>query len=390
MDSLARISLEKLLVAGERSAAGLRTLQAALTGAKLADYRKLTSLQKKDAFEQTMRAARAEGAIELLWDSGRDGEGFIKRVNLIDAPKLAQFLGIRLVGDQVAEAREHLQDYFAEHPVLVDVLARWAGLRKCRGLGPENYADWIDAIHTISKCSPAEAEQPISQPVREFSARLFKDSKRIEKLIGPLDVLLSGDTESEIRQEPAVLQELGLFREEHPALLAGNVEIVRDRITAKLDIPYTGLPAVTVKRLASTPDQVMTIENLTTFHSEAKRRSNENVLLIYTAGMPSPAWCAMYSRVLGGLPQDVPVFHWGDVDEGGFRIASALARIAEKTGHTLRPWRMHPDDVPDDLRRKASEHTLTRMQRFAAAAGWTELGTELAQAGFTVEQESLA
>lgn len=389
MDSLARISLEKLLNAGERSAAGLRSLQASLTGAKLAGYRKLTSLQKKDAFEQVMRAARAEGAVELLWDGSRDGDGFIKRVNLLDARKLAKFLGVRLAGDQIDEAREHLQAYFADHPVLLEILDRWMSLRKCRGLGPESYPDWLDAIRTFASCSSASAEQPISMPVREFSARLFKDSKRIEKLIGPLDVLLSGSTESEIRLEPAVLQELGLYREEHPVLLAGNIEIVRERVNSKLDSPYTGLPSTTIKALASYPKLVLTIENLTTFHSEAKRRCNEDVLLIYTAGMPSPAWCAMYSRILKSLPKDIPMFHWGDVDEGGFRIAAALARVVNQNGHILQPWKMHPNDVPEDLRRKASEHTLVRMHRFASAAGWSELGNDIAAAGFTVEQEGL-
>jgi hypothetical protein len=225
--------------------------------------------------------------------------------------------------------------------------------------------------------------------VREFSARLFKDSKRLEKLIGPLDILLSGSTEGEVRQEPSVLQELGLFREEHPVLVAGNVEIERERVTACLDRPYAGFPAATVRWLVSKPSLVMTIENLTTFHSEARRRCDENVLLIYTAGMPSPAWRAMYSRLLGGLPKDVPVYHWGDVDEGGFRIAMTLARDAMSAGHTLKPWKMHPDNLPDDMRRKASEHTLERIRHFASAAGWPELGETIAEAGFTVEQESL-
>lgn len=390
MDAHARSSLEKLLTAGERSSAGLRTLQASLTGTKLAEYRKLSSLQKKDTFEQTMRAARAEGAVDLLWDSGREGEGFIKRVNLLDAKKLANFLGLRLVEDQVVEAREHLKAHIEAYPVLEEVLARWISLRKCRGLGPESYPDWIDAVRTITACDSATSADPLSLPVREFSARLFKDSKRVEKLIGPLDILLAGSTEGEIRQEPSVLQELGLFREEHPVLVAGKVEIERERVTACLDRPYAGFPAATMRGLASKPSLVMTIENLTTFHSEARRRCDEDVLLIYTAGMPSPAWRAMYTRLIGSVPKDVPVYHWGDVDEGGFRISTTLARDALSAGHTLKPWKMHPDNVPEDIRRKASKHTLARIRHFAAAAGWPDLGEAIAEAGFTVEQEGLA
>jgi hypothetical protein len=388
MDALARTNLEKLLISGERSAAGLRTLQASLTEAKLADYRRITSLQKKESFEQTMRAAWVEGAIEWKWD-GRDGEGFIKRVNLLDIRKLSQFLGKPLTEDLVAEAREHLQPFIESYPVLEEVLNRWTRLRGCRGLGPESYQDWIDAIRTITGCAESEGE-PTSLPVREFSARLFKDSKRVEKLIGPLDILLSGSTEGEVRQEPGVLQELGLYREEQPILIAGNVVIKRERITAVIDRPYAGFPAATLQEVGSRLSLVMTIENLTTFHSEARRRCDEDVLLIYTAGMPSPAWRAMYIRLLKGIPNDVPIFHWGDVDEGGFRIASTISHDALIAGHTLEPWKMSPNDVPQVLRCGASEHTLNRIRHFATAAGWSALGDAIADAGFTVEQEGLS
>lgn len=389
MDSLARPLLEKLLSAGEMAKAGRRTRRASLTESQLAEYRKFTSLQKKESFEQTMRAARADGAVELAWDGRQAGEGFIQRVNILNARKLASFLGVRLAEDQVADASAHLLPLAESYPVLHEVLDRWASLRKNRGMGPESYPDWIDAARTIKACRASTASLPTSLPVREFSARLFKDSKRIEKLIGPLDVLLSDSAEGEIREESSVLQELGLFREEHPVRLAGNVTLARERVTACLDKPYAGFPAATVIRLVSKPSLVMTIENLTTFHSEARRRCDEDVLLIYTAGMPSPAWRAMYSRLLGSLPMDVAVYHWGDVDEGGFRIATTLARDAMSAGHMLKPWKMHPDNVPEDLRRKASVHTLDRIRHFASAAGWSELGEAIAKAGFTVEQESL-
>jgi hypothetical protein len=390
MDMLARSLLENLLSAGEKTSAGRRSRQAALTGSHLAEYRKFTSLQKKESFEATMRAARAEGAIELAWDNGRTDDGFIQRINLCDARRLASFLGVVLAQDQVTKAKEQLLPLAGRFPVIQDVLHRWAELRKTRGLGPDSVTDWLDAVRTIDYCLRDTASHAVSLPIREASAKLFNDSKRIEKIAGPVDVLLANGIESEIREPAAVWQELGLFREEHPVRLAGDVLIERDRVTARLDAPYIGLPADTVKRLASAPDLVMTIENQTTFHSEARRRCNDPVLLIYTAGMPSPAWRAMYIRLLRELPASVSVFHWGDIDEGGFRISATLAQDALTVGHTIQPWSMHPDDVPEDLRRRATPRTLDRIRRFALAAGWSELGEAVAAAGFTVEQEGLA
>ncbi|MDB5875716.1 MAG: hypothetical protein JWQ07_5158 [Ramlibacter sp.] len=389
MDILARSALERLLSAGERLTAGKRSRNASLTKSDLAEYRDFTSLQKKEAFENTMRAARAEGAVELLWEGRKAEAGFIERVNLTDARRLAKFLGLILAVDQVADAESRLSVLESRFPVIPEIIQRWSELRKTRGLGPDSVSEWLDAARTIAFCQRDSAERVISLPIREASARLFSDSKRIEKLTGPLDVLLANSTESEIREPSAVWQELGLFREEHPARLAGSVTIERERVSALLDSPYTGFPANTVRRLVDVPDLLMTIENLTTFHSEARRRCNEHVLLIYTAGMPSPAWRAMYIRLLESLPTTVPVFHWGDIDEGGFRIAATLAQEARAVGHMIQSWAMHPDDVPADRRNKASPRTLERIRRYASAAGWDALGESVANAGFTVEQEGL-
>lgn len=72
-----------------------------------------------------------------------------------------------------------------------------------------------------------------------------------------------------------------------------------------------------------------------------------------------------------------------------FRIAATLAGEAKSAGRKLLPRKMHPDDVPANLRRQTTEHTLNRIRYFANAAGWHDLGNEVATAGFTVEQESL-
>ena len=134
---------------------------------------------------------------------------------------------------------------------------------------------------------------------------------------------------------------------------------------------------------------LMTIENQTTFHSEAHRLCEEDVLLIYTAGMPNPPWKAMYARILKNLPTDIPVYHWGDIDEGGFRIASVLATVAKNAGHIIQPWKMHPENVPLQQRRPAILTSVNKMVYFAKAAGWTSIAESIENTKFTVEQGSL-
>ena len=390
MDARARQLLEKLLRGGHKADAGVRSRVAALTQSNLTAYRSERSLQAKEAFETTMQAAQAQGAIRLIWDNPKDSNGFIKRVDLMDPRALAAFLGHTPLADVLAGVSSQFAPHVDRFPVLNDVLQRWAQLRTVRTLSPASVQDWLDAAKVIDTAREAVAPDAISVPIREASYRLFKDSKRIERLVGPVDVLLCGSVEAVPRESASVWEELGLYREERPALLAGNVIVRRERVTAYLDAPYGGLPATKVLGLGSAPGQVLTIENLTTFHSEARRLCDENVLLIYTAGMPSPAWRAMYGRILREVPTGTPIRHWGDVDEGGFRIAATLARDAEAAGHQLQPWRMHPDDVPEAVRRKTTPYVLERIRRFASVAGWASLGDAVAESGFTVEQEGLA
>lgn len=386
--AIARDLLAKLLDSGNKHAAGARARAPALTAVHLKPYSELRSRQHKQECDETFMAARDAGAVTLQRDKLNPNDGLLERIDLVDVQALARFLGRSTYADQLAQTISQLDPLKAEFPVILEVIGRWTGMAKVRGLGPQDAGAWIDAAKTIRVCA-ARSQDAVAAPVREFSARLFLDSKRIEALTSQLDVLLSGSIEESPRVAAQVWQELGLFREEHPVLLAGQVHIARDRSTGVIDAPYMGLPAAAIQGMASKVTEVITIENKTTFHSEAKRRQDDQVLLIYTAGMPSPAWRAMYMRLLGSLPPATPIHHWGDIDEGGFRIASTIAAAAREAGFALQPYAMSPQDVPVEMRVKASARTLERIEHFACTAGWAVLGRSVLEAGFVAEQEAL-
>lgn len=384
----ARAFLEELFRAADKKSAGVRKKEAVLTEFRLNDYRNLPSLQIKEGIEHEFRMARDAGAIALEWDQPGE-KGFIRRITLVDADRLAKCLGIERSVHIVAQARERLVPFLPRFPVLNDVIARWETLKKVRMTDATQVDEWLDAIRAVETLTERFTGE--DTPIREASARLFNDSKRLEKLTGPLDTLLTGSIEIEARLPAEVWKELGLFREEQPVLLAGRIELARSRLSALIDQPYGGFASHAVLGVSGhMPSRILTIENLTTFHSEARRWQDADTLLIYTAGMPSPAWRAMYRRILASTPATALLFHWGDVDEGGFRIASVIASDARLEQRTLLPFRMAPEDIPIDVRRAASPAVLARMRTFASRAGWPELGDRIQEAGFTVEQESLS
>lgn len=389
MDALAYRLLEKLLSDSEKENVGRRVKKPVITKSNLSDYLACNSLQAKESFETVINACRAEGAILYKIGTRIEDEGFINRIELKDQRLLAKFLNKDLASDILSNAREQLNPFINRFPVLSDVLQVWEELRKVRSYTAADVKDWVDAIMVIDFARINLENGVVSLPINEASGRLFKDTKRIKKLVAPVDVLLSGDVDS-IRPAYEVWNEIGLFREEHPVRMAGNVIIERERVTDYIDTPYSGFPASTIKRIVSMPNLVMTIENQTTFHSEARNRCNDNVLIIYTAGMPNPPWREMYIRLLQSIPTTVPVYHWGDVDEGGFRIASVLAQDANKAGHKIKPWRMNPEDVPVELRTPASESTVNKMVYYAESSGWSFLADAIREAKFTVEQETIS
>lgn len=386
LDPLAKKALERLLKSADKHEAGVAIRRPVLTGSALAGYRTLRSLREKDNFEAVMAYGEAEGAIRVQRPR-HDPDGLIDRIELLDVVKLAMILGEVPHVARVQAAKQTLATHVVDHPVLLEVLHCWEKLKKIRGTGPDDAATWAMACDVIAHCRTQVALGTMETPVRDASARLFRDSKRIESLVPHLDVLLAGNIEDDARSEVEVLHELGLFREQQPARLAGNIIVCRERGAFPLDRPYCALPPTTVLGLESVPSQVLTIENQTTFHVWARQHCDSDVLCIYTAGMPSPAWRAMYVRLLTGLPTGTPVRHWGDVDEGGFRIAAVLSRCAAESGHALQPWKMRPAEVAQSQRRVAPARIVERMVKYAEEAGWGDIAQELVEAKFVAEQE---
>ncbi len=390
MEIFAKSLLAKLLADSEKASVGRRSKPAALTKSHLSKYHECKTLQEKDEFETVINAARAEGAIQYFIGTKGSAENFIERIELVDSERLAKLLNKVPIEVTIRHAKNLLNPLEDRYPVIHEVLNQWSQLKTVRTFTASDAQDWVDAITVIDYARSHMVDKVVLTPINEVSGKLFKDTKRLKKLAAPIDVLLSSDINADHRPPAEVWEEIGLFREEHPVRLAGKVSISRDRVTDYIDTPYMGLPAATIKSLASKPSMVLSIENQTTFHSEARRKCDENVLLLYTAGMPNPPWRDMYARILKSLPADVPVYHWGDLDEGGFRIASVLASVAEESGHTLLAWKMHPEDVPVEHRRPASANTIQKMVYFAKAAGWNSIADAIADAKYTVEQESLS
>lgn len=377
--------LERLLARGENAHARGDGRQPRLTARSCPEYGALGSLSEVERFHAQLADAERAGVIRV---EREPGTAAFKAVRLLELDRLAIHLGHRLRSDRVAEARTTLLPWLAAHPVLEHVLERWEAGKPVRGHGPDAAKALRDALRVVDS---RRAEDFAERILRRESVRLFGDSKRLERLTPWLDLVTTGDLLPSGLHDDDVRGALGLRREPQPMLVAGPGEVVLLDGHLPLCRPYLGLPVDAVRTIRSDAHYLLTIENLASFHDATRVLGTGNPgLLLYTGGMPSPAWRSLYRRILAGLPSGTAVYHWGDIDEGGFRIAAALAASAREESRTLHPWRMSPSHA----RHVASAGTLSsaataRAAHWARVTGWDHIALELEELPLQLEQEAL-
>lgn len=392
----ARRVLERLLRKGER--ARLRgdaaPVSLPMTEASAGDYLSLRTLAERDTFHAQVALAERAGAIAVQRDRHRgDGERLL-RLTMTDLDALADHLGIALLDGRVGEAADLLSPWLPHFAVLGEVLDAWRNDRKVRGHGPEAAPDLADAARAVQARLADAAYERI---LRRESARLFagrvQASKRLEQLTPWLDLLTRGALATDgVVEKEHIWAALGLRREPQPLLIAGSGTLLLDEgIELPLATAFLGVPLDAVRGVRTHATCLLTVENLASFHDAARAPGAAGTLLLYTGGMPSPAWRRAYARVLDALPAGLPVWHWGDIDEGGFRIATVLADTASARGRRLQPWRMSPANVRTD---GGQEHVppasvLAAMCRWAERAGWHDVADDLRAHPLSLEQEAL-
>ena len=70
---------------------------------------------------------------------------------------------------------------------------------------------------------------------------------------------------------------------------------------------------------------LLTIENLASFQRHVREIEDDGIV-IYSAGFPSPALTHVLNWLDNTLPDSCPCFHWGDRDIGGIRIFSHVEK----------------------------------------------------------------
>ena len=193
-------------------------------------------------------------------------------------------------------------------------------------------------------------------PRRLFSMRVYRDSKTWERLERrAVRVVRDFCREFSSVEEPgAVLAELGIVPNPQHIFLSGDISFKYKYKEFKLKdfYPDLGISTEMVGGLELTgfgADYLITIENLIPYYYFI-HNTKDNFLALYLGGYHNTLRRRLLKKIWDYCREnhlEMPFYHWGDIDYGGFQI---LTHLKEKTGIPLKPWRMDMESL------KAFEH----------------------------------
>lgn len=264
-------------------------------------------------------------------------DGVLKKV-VLNSDRLADcyaYLG-RTSRKQEQEAMVAIWKELSEKPSAdcLTPLGRYIAaqyLRIERNQNVEYYSHNQEEYRALLKAAEAVLENREEIFIRNFSIKVFHDSKRMEQLASKLSSLLY--QYGEFQEKEAVLEECGIVHTPTYVMLKGNVELTLGG--QKIDLSLLqGDIALSTESLKELRDisvlgvRVVTVENLTSFHDYPARED----CVIYLGGFHNQVkrdfLLYLYER-----NRDKEYRHFGDIDAGGFYILEHLKR---KTGIAFR------------------------------------------------------
>jgi hypothetical protein len=312
------------------------------------DYTQIRGPSAQDDFHRVLHDAARMGAIALERHQLGRFTGEFARVRLIDASRLYEFLN-RSPAAAVAAAtlrtiEESAPEILAEplfREIVRDAEKAWATNKSFIGLSATEVGVFLTVLrltHGIIHLSGRDIDH------RTFSRRTVKDSKALERSEGRVAQLLkrwNGGLDGDEPRE--ILEACGIVRRAHSLFVKGPISLSSNKIRVEgTGDLFLGLPWVSVQcaTLSEPVDYIITIENPTSFWrycAETKGR----YLALLSDGFPARDVLSSMVHLVAAARSiaEVPVFHWGDIDAGGVRIA---AHLEDAFGTTLRLHQMSP------------------------------------------------
>lgn len=220
---------------------------------------------------------------------------------------------------------------------------------------------------------------------RDFSVRVYGDSKTFERIRGTVVSILSeyGD----FPEKETILEDLNIVSNPGHVFFKGSgvIKVCGQTIDLngiKGDIALSSALLKDIESIEVTGSDVVTIENLTTFNAYTPNQE----LVIYLGGYHNMARRAFIKK-LYELNPNKRYYHFGDIDAGGFYI---LLHLRKKTGIPFLPLHMDIETLSSNIQytKKLTENDRARLKNLAGSE-FDDVVSYMLKNNCKLEQESL-
>lgn len=246
----------------------------------------------------------------------------------------------------------------------------------------KSFVDYDDLLNAVKAVLSNQNEIFI----RELSVKLFNNSKRLETIENTVRSLLYKYGEYDDKE--TVLEEHNIIKTPTYVMVKGKGILhcgeTIDLSKIKGDI---GLSTQTLKALSSVElkgANVITIENLTTFH----KYHSDNELVIYLGGFHNSIK-RDFIKLVAECNSNAVFKHFGDIDAGGFYILEHLKR---KTKINFIPYNMDIKILEDNKEHwiKLTENDKNKLSFIAENECYSEIIDFMIKNECKLEQEAIA
>lgn len=210
-----------------------------------------------------------------------------------------------------------------------------------KGLSPYLKTNDVADLENVMKILQGMKNQEEEISFRKFSEKVLGDTKKLEKYKNKIYHIIKDFYDDSIENVDDAFELFYIRKNPAYVYLKGNAIFQINNQVIDLNemnhyfvLPSSCIKDLKIKRMDA--KQVMTIENLTSFHDV----SLKDTFFIFTNGFHNHAIEAFLKCLYDFLGEKVLYFHFGDIDAGGFHIYESLIK---KTQIPFQTYKMNVD-----------------------------------------------
>lgn len=314
------------------------------------DYGKSFSYEVIEELEKISFQLEEEGIITFSKESIQGNREIILNQEESSIEKIYQELKRVPVKEKIMNYLHQLDGYNAEGFVKEFIDEMKKKIIHEQSIYPYLKGYDLEDLDTIIKILNGMYNQDEEISFRKFSEKILNDTKKLIKYKKRILHIVHDFYDDSLENEDEVFEVFYIRKNPAYVYIRGNgiLKINNQMIDLKQMNHYFVLPSLCIKDLTIqniNAKQVMTIENLTSFHDLSL---NDN-FYIYTNGFHNHAIQQFLIKLYDFLGDKVNYLHFGDIDVGGFRVYNDLCN------KTHIPFQKYQMDV--DTLKKYDEYT---------------------------------